>query len=574
MRKLLILSFIVWAGFNGSLYGQITYVNTLTGLYRITGGPGSCTYVPVTNECGGVDADLLSIALYKDTLYYSTYSGKLKRFVPGVAGSCELLLSNLAQYNSMTVDKNGILYMSGADLVRLNPHTFELSVVGPMPIWSNGDLIFFQDKLLLAGFEPISNTTGIFEININNPSASKLYIPTGSFIGMMSYPVPCTQSRYFGLSNNGGGKTDLVELDLLNKKVAGHVCSIPLDVLDGASSTEMGLDYDVYITDIDIIAPCLNTGKGSAQVKGFYTDPGVITYTLDNNITNTTGIFADLAPGQHTVRVTAPNGVCKKDSTFSIIPGEKLITGVTKTYPDICGATNSGSITVLTSSANLPMQYTLLTSGITQPTGDFTGLSKGVYHFRVIDAAGCSKDTIVDLSDGPSKFTRSIAVSPAFCNMNNGEIKINLNVDPGGAVSSIDNGPFTSALQYTNLAPGNHYLQVKKGINCYFDTTVVITKQPDQPACKDIFIPTAFTPNNDGRNEIFKPSDLSYMNNITMRIFNRWGQTVYQGYGPGISWDGNYMGQKQPAGVYVYTLQYKMITGEIKFRKGTITLLR
>ena len=77
----------------------------------MTGGPGSCNRVQLTNECGPTNL-LPSIAVYKDTLYYNTWSGQLKRFKIGVPGSCETLMEYGGLYNSMTVDKNGILYMA------------------------------------------------------------------------------------------------------------------------------------------------------------------------------------------------------------------------------------------------------------------------------------------------------------------------------------------------------------------------------------------------------------------------------------------------------------------------------
>ncbi|MEI9810193.1 MAG: hypothetical protein WDO16_21275 [Bacteroidota bacterium] len=236
MKVILILLGVLFINCcENQLHGQSAYVNTQQGIYRLTGGPGNCTRTPVTDICNSANL-LLSIAVYKDTLYCNTWSGELKRFIIGVPGSCRVLLPNISAENAMTVDKDGIIYMGTRKLYRYNPHTNVLTDLGNMPFTSGGDLIFFKDKLLLAGSDPVDMSTGIYEININNLAASTLYMSTPGFIGLISYPVACGSSRYFGISTTGNN-SQLTELDLVNKVVIGNSCSIPLELLDAASST-------------------------------------------------------------------------------------------------------------------------------------------------------------------------------------------------------------------------------------------------------------------------------------------------------------------------------------------------
>ncbi|MFM2138940.1 MAG: hypothetical protein RJA57_1247 [Bacteroidota bacterium] len=90
-----------------------------------------------------------------------------------------------------------------------------------------------------------------------------------------------------------------------------------------------------------------------------------------------------------------------------------------------------------------------------------------------------------------------------------------------------------------------------------------------------IDVPTAFTPNNDGRNDLFRPHNALKAVNYDFRIFNRWGQPVFLSSDWTQGWDGRLNGILQSTGVYVWMLRYTdRDSGEKVFRKGTVTLIR
>ncbi|WP_187263685.1 T9SS type B sorting domain-containing protein [Pontibacter beigongshangensis] len=88
-----------------------------------------------------------------------------------------------------------------------------------------------------------------------------------------------------------------------------------------------------------------------------------------------------------------------------------------------------------------------------------------------------------------------------------------------------------------------------------------------------LFVPSGFTPNNDGLNDIFTVKG-KFFQHFSIRIYNRSGQVVYQSASATEGWDGTYKGQQQPAGVYVYEIEVTAADGEKKNRKGTVTLIR
>ncbi len=93
-----------------------------------------------------------------------------------------------------------------------------------------------------------------------------------------------------------------------------------------------------------------------------------------------------------------------------------------------------------------------------------------------------------------------------------------------------------------------------------------------------VSIPNAFTPNGDGKNDLFKPVFNCDAMLYDLVIFNRWGQIVFSSKNQEIGWDGGADKIAYPPGVYVWQLSYKIQININKFtegaEKGTVTLLR
>jgi gliding motility-associated-like protein len=86
-------------------------------------------------------------------------------------------------------------------------------------------------------------------------------------------------------------------------------------------------------------------------------------------------------------------------------------------------------------------------------------------------------------------------------------------------------------------------------------------------------VPNAFTPGRFGQNGIVKVVGFG-ITHIVFRIYNRWGQMVFQSNDPNIGWDGTYRGILQPMDVYAYTLEAEYFDGTRATKKGDITLIR
>lgn len=89
-----------------------------------------------------------------------------------------------------------------------------------------------------------------------------------------------------------------------------------------------------------------------------------------------------------------------------------------------------------------------------------------------------------------------------------------------------------------------------------------------------IYVPSGFTPNGDGRNDVLRPIYLGVTKVYFFRVYNRWGQLVFSSSTPGEGWDGKINGVPQSAGTYVWMLKAEDLAGKVYEMKGTSTIVR
>jgi len=137
--------------------------------------------------------------------------------------------------------------------------------------------------------------------------------------------------------------------------------------------------------------------------------------------------------------------------------------------------------------------------------------------------------------------------------------------DSGNATAPIPNTGSIASYQYYVSQMINNCVSPKAGIN------VTVEK------CCDglVFIPDAFTPNGDGRNDRFEiVAGYGYTIN-QFNIYNRWGQLVFQGNNNmNASWDGTFGGKPADVGTYYYEASLGCINGGESLKRGVVTLIR
>ena len=105
---------------------------------------------------------------------------------------------------------------------------------------------------------------------------------------------------------------------------------------------------------------------------------------------------------------------------------------------------------------------------------------------------------------------------------------------------------------------------------CLDTATLFVTVDPN---LKDFFIPNAFSPNGDGNNDVLKVYGSS-VRDVVMRIYNQWGELIFETKDVNKGWDGTWKGRPQAVGVYVYVAQVTFYNNATMKRKGTVNLIR
>ncbi|HMG66841.1 MAG TPA: T9SS type B sorting domain-containing protein, partial [Chitinophagaceae bacterium] len=107
--------------------------------------------------------------------------------------------------------------------------------------------------------------------------------------------------------------------------------------------------------------------------------------------------------------------------------------------------------------------------------------------------------------------------------------------------------------------------------NCSDSAFIIVKVFKTNP---QIFVPSAFTPNGDGINDIFKPIGVGIKNIEYFRVFNRWGQMVFSTTVNGQGWDGKISGKLQATNTYAWIVKGIDYLGKPFFKKGTVTLVK
>ena len=121
----------------------------------------------------------------------------------------------------------------------------------------------------------------------------------------------------------------------------------------------------------------------------------------------------------------------------------------------------------------------------------------------------------------------------------------------------------------TPLTPTTYVVTLTDTMGCQFYDTVTIDIDVDYT----IYIPNAVTPNGDGENDVWYVYG-NRIREVDMRVYNRWGEKVFESEDLNIGWDGVYKGKDVNAGVYVYVVHVTYVDGKDEYFKGNLTVVR
>jgi len=216
-----------------------------------------------------------------------------------------------------------------------------------------------------------------------------------------------------------------------------------------------------------------------------------------------------------------------------------------------------------------PVSY-LMDGTISNKDGRFTNLSAGLHSLRLINAKGCQYDTafmVTPLKDPRPEII--ITTEEQSCELHSGSASLTIHGAENPYEINFNNEGFKKDYYFQQLNAAKYPIIIRNKNNCTWDTFAVV-----KSGCDTLFMPNAFTPNGDGKNDFIRPVFGSSMGEVNFMVYNRFGQKVFESVGPTKGWDGRMGGSAQPPGSYAYIIKYKSISGIGKFQKGTFILIR
>ncbi len=238
--------------------------------------------------------------------------------------------------------------------------------------------------------------------------------------------------------------------------------------------------------------------------------------------------------------------------------------------------TPTGTI-VITAPIGANYQYSV--GGIYQTSTTFSLLNPNTYSVTVKDVSSGCISSALNLTINPVPAAPAVTISYAgnpFFNQGTAPVTVSTTatITSGSFIASpngLNINSSTGTIDLANSVVGNYVVtySFNSGVCSNTATTNVIINQLKG----DIYIPNSFTPNGDGKNDIWYVYG-NTIKSVNITVFNQWGERIFNSTNQSKGWDGLGFGKIQPAGVYIFAAQIVLLDGTVLNRKGTVNLIR
>lgn len=303
---------------------------------------------------------------------------------------------------------------------------------------------------------------------------------------------------------------------------------------------------------------------------------GQAPYTYDiGKGAQSSNIFSGLSSGNYSVIVKDKKG-CTKATYAKVILGNG-VTGITisKSNPT-CGLQN-GTITIQkVIGGTSPYQFSVNGSSYTS-NSNYSNLAADTFTISSKDTLGCQYTDTISLQNLSSQPTIANAGFPQIIFTSTTTLNANQPLVGNGKWAILSgSGSINSPLQFntaiTNLSIGKTKLRWSISNSCGTSNDEVEISVKFKNG--QIFVPSAFTPNNDGLNDYFNFTANPGIKIGYFKVYNRWGQLIFSNSQSNLGWNGFYNGAEQPNGIYIWILQAIDEFGKTIDLKGTVGLIR
>lgn len=300
-------------------------------------------------------------------------------------------------------------------------------------------------------------------------------------------------------------------------------------------------------------------GDKNASVLAQVSPSGVnYQYSWGTTPQQSTAMATGLGAGSYSMKVLG-QGICTNYADITLTEPAKLTRERSLKDP-MCDQPN-GDASVQVRGGSQPYTFHWLPNGESTPS--IKNLLPGRYSVMVSDDNGCT-DTANFVLVNQNPLSVWLGNDTAFCP---GE---QLVLSPGSyAYYTWQDNSISPT--YTVTQTGDYFVQVTDANGCSARDSIRIAVD-----CSDIWFPTAFTPNNDRKNDSFGPlGNLATVKDYSMRVYGRWGQEVFRSTTPYQHWNGKTGSNELHTQTFVWIAAYTQLGRKEKvIRKGVVTLIR
>ena len=515
-------------------------------------------------------------------------------------GSTTSIINNLSSgtYIVTVSDQNNCVAVDSVSLVLHPTFTLTSSVVNAACLsYCDGSISLTPSNIGLAPFvyfwnsslpsvpNPTNLCAGAYSVTVTDANQCTAYDtltitePAGMNINMIPASTTCNggcDGSMTAIVSLGTPPYSLIWFDNSTDTFVSGLCAGPYNVSasDAHGCTLLGSGSVNQPSAIII-----NTNPSNVSCSGL--SDGWVTFTQQNAtlpyslIWMPGGIPFDtlknLYAGNYSITLTDFNGCTGSSNAIVTEPLPLSVTVITT--PTSCPLGTDGNASALPSGGTAQYFYNWINpSGLIAPT--INNLTIGYYDVIVTDSHGCTA-TAGNTVLSNELFTVNAFADTTIVNGNDATLGIQLSQSGNYTYSwtpiEFANYPNsfgtivspTSTTTYTIIV-------IEDGTGCINSDSVVVIVLPTTY----IFVPNAFTPNNDGFNDLFQLIKGEIVNIKDVQVFNRWGQIVYRDVE--LNWDGNNRdGIACSFGVYAFYIVYSIKGDETTYRKeGNVTLVR
>lgn len=317
-----------------------------------------------------------------------------------------------------------------------------------------------------------------------------------------------------------------------------------------------------------------NSAIGSILVTSVTGGTMPYTYSINGSAYSGTTMFGNLGAGNYSIAVKDSKG-CVYNHPASIQLAD--ISGPTAVSVQVNQAlcnNNTGSLQVTGVLGGVSPYVYSVDNGASTSSVNISGIPPGMHSLRVKDSYGCLLDHPFSINRIPAA---GFTISPSDTTVCYGtEALFTIQSGTGSLVTTTWNTPATGFVSRFIATESQKVIVTATDINhCTITDTAFLLIKACNPPDKCLAIPNAFTPNNDGINDLFTIKAMGCLaTQVSIRFYNRYGEIVFQTSELPARWDGYYKGQAASPGSYTYVCQYTGDDNRVRIKKGSFILIR